>query len=51
MGKKGGEIDEAGPAARGEGEESAAAVARVGWAAMGTAIGLAPLTNDLKNCQ
>ena len=51
MGKKGGEIDGAGPAARGDGEESAAAVARVGWAATGTAIGLAPLASDFKNCQ
>jgi hypothetical protein len=51
MGKNGGEIDEAGPAGRGDGEESAAAVARVGWAAMGTEIGLAPLASDFKNCQ
>jgi hypothetical protein len=33
------------------GEESAAAVARVGCAGMGTTIGLAPLASDLKNCQ
>jgi hypothetical protein len=33
------------------GEESAAAVARVGCAAMGTTIELAPLASDFKNCQ
>jgi hypothetical protein len=35
---------------RGGGEESAA-VARVSCAAMGPAIGLAPLVSDFKNCQ
>jgi hypothetical protein len=51
VGKNGGEIDEAGPAGRGDGEESAAAVAQVGFAAMRTAIGLTPSASDFKNCQ